>query len=666
VTASSYTSLACRLPAVDSPLSLAAFGNVPTTLLRGTSSGAANHQRAFDDDFSSTVFSTSAESSSCVVDLDLGPSTFAMLARIRFFPVLKAEAKAYGGTFAISSDGAAFVDVATISPGIHAGWNFVDVAPATPVRVLRYRGPANSNCQMAELEYHGRLLMSDRTDGLCPVLAGVHAPAPHPSLGLVLPRAAPSVFPATALAAPEQVQFAVAATPVVTAIQPARGSSLGGESITLQGANLGNTASVVINGQHCSQVTVVDASTVTCVTGPRAGLQPLSLSVIAADGARAVSQEAVRFRYMDRWSLTNTWKNDEPPVEGDTVVIPADQIVLLDVSPPRLFLLLVQGELIFDDRDLQLDADYIMAHGGRIEIGTEARPYLHKATLTLYGDRFHSIGIPRAGAKMLTASNVGRANVEVFGEGALSPVFRRGALEIHGKPRRRVWTKVAATVLPGTTTIQLAEPVDFAAGELFILTSHTSFRETEELVVASLSADGLVVEVTTAVRHRHESSVEVVNGRTVDLRVEVGLLSRNIVIQGEPVTSARQNFGVHVMAMGGALLRLENAELRNCGQSGLLGRYCSHFHLASNQPDGYIRSNSIHHSFQRAITVHGTHRAQVWNNVAYHVKGHTVRPGLLCTALVPFAPPVPSCPHPGRRRPGADLCGGWERGGERH
>jgi hypothetical protein len=69
---------------------------------------------------------------------------------------------------------------------------------------------------------------------------------------------------------------------------------------------------------------------------------------------------------------------------------------------------------------------------------------------------------------------------------------------------------------------------------------------------------------------------------------------------------------------------LENAELRRCGQAGVLGRYCSHFHMSGMLEGSYIKSNSIHHSFQRAITVHGTHRALVQNNVAYHVKGHTI------------------------------------------
>ncbi len=36
------------------------------------------------------------------------------------------------------------------------------------------------------------------------------------------------------------------------------------------------------------------------------------------------------------------------PVEGDSVVIPQGQTILLDVYLPRLYLILVRGMLIFD------------------------------------------------------------------------------------------------------------------------------------------------------------------------------------------------------------------------------------------------------------------------------------------------------------------------------
>ncbi|CAJ1425430.1 unnamed protein product, partial [Effrenium voratum] len=36
----------------------------------------------------------------------------------------------------------------------------------------------------------------------------------------------------------------------------------------------------------------------------------------------------------------------------------------------------------------------------------------------------------------------------------------------------------------------------------------------------------------------------------------------------------------------------------------------------------YARYNSIHHSFQRAVAVHGTNYVSVKGNVAYEIVGH--------------------------------------------
>lgn len=47
-----------------------------------------------------------------------------------------------------------------------------------------------------------------------------------------------------------------------------------------------------------------------------------------------------------------------------------------------------------------------------------------------------------------------------------------------------------------------------------------------------------------------------------------------------------------------------------------------HFHLLGACPDCYFRKSSIHHSFYRCISVHGTNNATVSENVAYDVTGY--------------------------------------------
>ncbi len=58
----------------------------------------------------------------------------------------------------------------------------------------------------------------------------------------------------------------------------------------------------------------------------------------------------VLYEYVDLWSRASTWGGGPLPVGGDSIVIPANTTVLLDVPSPRLVSLVLQGTLKFDDQ----------------------------------------------------------------------------------------------------------------------------------------------------------------------------------------------------------------------------------------------------------------------------------------------------------------------------
>ena len=60
--------------------------------------------------------------------------------------------------------------------------------------------------------------------------------------------------------------------------------------------------------------------------------------------------------------------------------------------------------------------------------------------------------------------------------------------------------------------------------------------------------DGYKIYITAPLNFTHRSEIVVIDGRTIDLRADVGLLTRNIVIQGDS-NSETQLFGVHNVAM---------------------------------------------------------------------------------------------------------------------
>src|ERR1043165_4648178 len=84
-----------------------------------------------------------------------------------------------------------------------------------------------------------------------------------------------------------------------------------------------------------------------------------------------------------RWSDPATWPDKRVPGKDALVTIGRDMNVVLDVTPPPLHGLTINGKLSFaDDKDLELTTEWIMLHG-TLEIGTEAKPHTRKATITL-------------------------------------------------------------------------------------------------------------------------------------------------------------------------------------------------------------------------------------------------------------------------------------------
>ena len=85
-----------------------------------------------------------------------------------------------------------------------------------------------------------------------------------------------------------------------------------------------------------------------------------------------------------RWSEGSSWPGGQVPAAGAAVVIPSGQAMLLDVSPPALASVRVEGSLVFDQRDVDLTAGHVVVLG-TLRVGTSAAPFQHRATITLTG-----------------------------------------------------------------------------------------------------------------------------------------------------------------------------------------------------------------------------------------------------------------------------------------
>jgi len=295
-----------------------------------------------------------------------------------------------------------------------------------------------------------------------------------------------------------------------------------------------------------------------------------------------------------RWSDRATWPDKKVPVAGAKVTIPEGKSVILDVSPPPLGSITVMGKLAFaDTKDLELTTEWIMVHG-ELEIGTEAKPFTHKATITL-------------------TDNV--KDEEMMGMGDRGIMLSGGTLNLHGGTTN-TWTKLAKTAAAGSSSIEVLNASQWKAGDEIVLAS-TDYnpRQAERRTISAVSGNTITLDKPLEYMHFGKITFD------VDERGEVGLLTRNIKIQASP-DAEKTFFGGHIMAMVTSHMYVEGVELNRMGQNLQLARYPIHWHLAGDGTGQYIRNAAIHDTYNRCVTVHGTHNLRVENNVTFNTVGH--------------------------------------------
>ncbi|XP_046549966.1 LOW QUALITY PROTEIN: fibrocystin-L-like [Haliotis rubra] len=433
-----------------------------------------------------------------------------------------------------------------------------------------------------------------------------------------------------------------ALTPEITGVSPRRSGTGGGITVTITGTGFGSDSSAVkvsIGGTGCP-VSTVTASQVVCVT-ERSTSQKTKVRVEVSGNGIAKQTDAA-FEYIDVWSAKATWGGNDPPGVGELVVVPKGQILLLDTDTPVLKMLLIQGgELIFDEKDIELRAESILiVDGGKLQVGTEDAPFQSKGIITLHGS-LRAPELPIYGAKVLAVRN--------------------GTLDLHGKNVGATWTRLASTAAAGATTITVEKPVNWLVGDSIAIATtggRHSQEETEVRSITAISSDNMTLTLDTALTYGHLGVTLTFSGMSVDTRAEVGLLTHNVVVRGSTNTQWQDSiepcpagfdtgefatqtcfqgrfghelgsdeFGSQIMIHAPerdtniAIARISYTEVTNAGQAFRLGRYAIHFHLNGDMSKSYVRFSSIHKSNNRAVNVHGSHNTYVEHNVVHDVKG---------------------------------------------
>ncbi|HEV3112230.1 MAG TPA: hypothetical protein VGY99_17225 [Candidatus Binataceae bacterium] len=326
-------------------------------------------------------------------------------------------------------------------------------------------------------------------------------------------------------------------------------------------------------------------------------------------------------------------------------------------------------------------AEICVADGGTLTYGTAAAPITNatKIVQEFRGDRFFApIGVK---GKTPCAFDLGplglgfQKGIDVLAGGTLEMFGAKGVPSYKGVSwthlRQPAGLPVAgANVAPpplnkGDQVLELADDVTTvtAPGEAWqpddwIVVGTTSFVpfETEFVQIKTVSPNpatgGSTVTLEEPLKYYHfgseaptadpisgpDGSCKDRDGNTVrasfcdkanknygvDERAEVGLISRDIKLTSAVPDSAESlHWGGEIkIHQGFKKVSIQGVEIEKFGKD-QLGSYPIHFHMAGDVTSQapLVDSNSIHHSYNKCITIHATENMTVQNNVCARVVG---------------------------------------------
>jgi hypothetical protein len=238
---------------------------------------------------------------------------------------------------------------------VHEGWNYhkwSELANQPKNKAFRFKGSGPGSCIMREIKFAGvKSIDSNANAHKCPTK-------------LFLDDVSQDV---------NEVEYKGQLTPTLDEVTPRFGTVKGGTQVTFTGKQFSaNKADYLITLDNI--VCPVDSATstsVTCTTAKRPGLPPFS-QTIYIKGQGYVSNQGVKFTYVNVWSHTETWGGEFAPVDGESIYVPKGLNLLVDIkTSPILNLVIVEGEIIFapevDPKHKRtFDCHYIFMNKGKM------------------------------------------------------------------------------------------------------------------------------------------------------------------------------------------------------------------------------------------------------------------------------------------------------------
>jgi len=364
------------------------------------------------------------------------------------------------------------------------------------------------------------------------------------------------------------------------------------------------------------------------------------------------------------------WDAINPPSDGSDIILPVDKSIIIRSGmltstadfPYGKITVPSGSRLIFDD--VGVDGEILEMHtlgitvDGALEAGSLTCRMAGKIEITLHGEYGN---LDSVSDRYL--SEAAAADMSI--KGIVVTDTEDARIDFHGKLYHPTWTRLAALV-PGNTQVETLAPsirnseiflqdcVNWPElGKIIVTTSHVKdtrgYHFNEEATIALSGVECVIVggkqygkvTLTSPLEHYHHAG-------TQEYQCEVGLLSRNLLIEGNNRSDPTDNFplqcestsagwssmpcpntfltgfGGHTIVVGKAEGRIRGVAFHRMGMTNILGRYPVHFHhqLSTAGAKSEVTDCAVRKSYYRAITIHDSHYLKVQRNTAFNITGH--------------------------------------------
>eukprot|EP01065_Artemidia_motanka_P046226 TRINITY_DN6954_c0_g3_i2.p1 TRINITY_DN6954_c0_g3~~TRINITY_DN6954_c0_g3_i2.p1 ORF type:complete len:1790 (+),score=392.85 TRINITY_DN6954_c0_g3_i2:71-5371(+) len=256
------------------------------------------------------------------------------------------------------------------------------------------------------------------------------------------------------------------------------------------------------------------------------------------------------------------------------------------------------SELIFKDEEITWSVHGIVVLG-KLKIGSPTCRVQGPISVTFWGSRTDPDS---------TLNGYGTKGLVAEGSGA--------EVDIFGRRYFPTWCWLARSARAGDDRAYLQDTVNWLPGQEVVLTTTTwddsDVNEPHQNEVMTIkSVQGNLVQFTEVLQFTHYAGTE--------YQGEVGLLSRNVMLQGE---EDAEGFGGHLLIATGARARIAGVASRHMGQYNVMARYPFHFHMLGSSPSSLLSDNVARDTYFRCFVIHGTHDVLETENIAYNAWGN--------------------------------------------